>query len=74
MYSPKVQKIWKKYCRIACLGNLKTFASHSDTYTYVIGPKRMNFYLFIYLEFETWYFLGKNQTLSLLKKRWEPIL
>ena len=47
MYSPKVQKIWKKYCRIACLGNLKTFASHSDTYTYVIGPKRMNFYIYI---------------------------
>ena len=74
MYSPKVQKIWNKYCRIACLGNLKTFASHSDTYTFAIGPKRMNFFLYIYLEFETWYFFGKNQTLSLLKKRWEPIL
>ena len=49
MYSPKVQKIWKKYCRIACLGNLKTFASHSDTYTYVIGPKRMNFYIYTYI-------------------------
>ena len=47
MYSPKVQKIWKKYCRIACLGNLKTFASHSDTYTYVIGPKRIRNVVFL---------------------------